>query len=372
MPELKFPRFNQLPPELRDDIWARFALPRGPMLHSISPKVGMEDLMLGSLALSGRDIDQMVNVYNLPTTRALMQVNQEARKAVLAGRELQKVSDHRYPDHMYTLNVFLGGVYNINDNGKRRLMLHRFFFVNWDIDMFYFRCGLQEVMHMFLDSDFLHKIKHIAIEIDGPKSRRNVLYAPPYHNLWGTTISCPMSFIRPSLPSVSTIYLAIGYYTVQRMGAYMLHPKYNDSENEGQGQDQNEPEVDSDDELETDFGMYFTDDIEWIDEEACEEWLAQLPMDKYGFHHIEPSRKYVLKTLNYLSGRKNPTRVEGSFSDWVDELTSRAKEETREICGQPVEVEMVMDHCGDFDHMIRVYHRGHVGVMPVDEPAPAR
>ncbi|KAI0450233.1 hypothetical protein F5B21DRAFT_529221 [Xylaria acuta] len=376
MSELNFPQFSRLPFELRDAIWVRFALPRGPMLHSISYRHTVEDLRLCSFFLSGPGI----NLFMLPTTRALMQVNQEARKAVLAGRQLQGVDNS-----IYTIDVFLGGVYNIRDGYKRHLMLHKFFFVNWDIDMFYFRRGLHMHMGKFLDSSCLYKMKRIALEIKGPSAQVDGLYAPSYSQLFdGTSISA-----LANLPSLDTIYLVLDFHAVRRIYAYTQFTMGSESDSDEQSEtysveldDENdseaEEELDGDSELHSYIEEYkeygeidFPDcSFESDDEDDYEDWLSELPEDQYGFHHVESGSHRYPETFTFRQ-QAPLTQIEISFQDWVDRMISSTKGDTMEFCGHPVDIQMVMDLYGGICRMVGSYYRGYIGFSAVDEPVPA-
>ncbi|KAI0441120.1 hypothetical protein F4803DRAFT_552425 [Xylaria telfairii] len=130
MSEIGFPQFTRLPYELRHIIWASYALPRGPMLHSVSPVdddggEGKNYVLICSFSLSGLDCDAHVDVCTLPTTRALMQVSYEARKAALSGRQLQRVIN----SDSFSVKTFNGAIRS-HGHWKDRLIYHKFFFVN--------------------------------------------------------------------------------------------------------------------------------------------------------------------------------------------------------------------------------------------------
>ncbi|KAI1427630.1 hypothetical protein F5Y12DRAFT_736120 [Xylaria sp. FL1777] len=274
------------------------------------------------------------------------------------------------PDGKFNIDVFLGGVYNILNKDQRRLMLHSFFFVNWDIDMFYFRCGFQTVMHEIFDECCLHRIKHIAVEIDGPEARGDTLNAPGYYKLLGKTTSEPLSFLQLYLPSVTTMYLALSFYTTRRMCAYVLFGTSEFSDGDVSMEDLGE-------ELqETDLSLDYSDyELDSEMEDGCDEMLSHYPEDVYGFHHIIPGYHcYSSNPITYLSGRKTPetpqTEVETSFKDWVDQIVSYAEEDARNIFKHSIEIRMVMDHSGGYDRIVDGYYRGCVGLIPVDEPSP--
>ncbi|KAI0966774.1 hypothetical protein F4678DRAFT_448095 [Xylaria arbuscula] len=141
MSEPSFPQFRRLPFELRDAVWAEYALPRGPMLHSLSIRweEPCADYIVSSFPTSCIEPSDYskIDLLLLPTTRALMQVNREARKAVLAGRQHPRV-DNNIGIIRYETQVFLGGIYQPRSSHRSGILLHKIFFVNWDIDMFYY------------------------------------------------------------------------------------------------------------------------------------------------------------------------------------------------------------------------------------------
>lgn len=250
MSELSFPQFNWLPFELRDAIWTYFALTRGPMIHTISLKHGEAlDLLLCSFESHGPGIDPNI----LPTTRALMQVSKEARKAVLAGRRLQRLDSD-----MYEVDVFLRGVYPPNTDSTWPLMFHKCFFVNWDIDMFYFPQNSRLDVAMFLNESRLHDIKRIAIDIDGPVCAGDMLSVPNYGQLFNRTSVRELSI----LPSLTTIYLVLDFHAVRHIYNTIQYMEFVESNSDEQSEtDLVEQDEDNDSEIDLEE-QYEDDDIE--------------------------------------------------------------------------------------------------------------
>ncbi|KAI0814149.1 hypothetical protein GGR55DRAFT_701872 [Xylaria sp. FL0064] len=318
MSYIRFLQFNRLPAELRHEIWDLFALPRGPVLHTIS-----RTLLNGRRIALFSEVEEglLMELDRLPTTRALMQVNQEARIAVLSGRQLQNPFD----SSSFAILARHGDTFH-----------QKFFFVNWDIDMFFFRNGAQHIIHSVFEKSALSKIKHIAIEIDGPKQDGNVLRAPGYYNLVDKNTFCdPMFFARSHLPSTETIYLVLHYVpTVHTMTTFMMFPMENC---EGDVDDySNRTHFETMSRLSVFMG-------ELNSKEENSDFGMRLPEDKFGLQHFEiESPTYTWKPIYYLSGRECPqNRVKALFRDWVDEMVSRAIEDVKEELGHPVEVQIV-------------------------------
>ncbi|KAI8949371.1 hypothetical protein F4801DRAFT_553390 [Xylaria longipes] len=376
MSGLNFPQFSQLPFELRDAVWVRYALPRGPMLHSISNRYTEEDVLLCSFVSSGPGI----NLWMLPTTLALTQVSREARKAVLAGRQLQRVDT-------YKIDVFLGGVFNIRDRYKRRLMLHKFFFVNWDIDMFYFRHGLHTHMGRLLNWSFRSKMKRVAIDIIGPSIQGDALHAPSYHRLFNRMGITDLT----DLPSLDTIYMVLDFHAVCQIYAHAQFRTGRESDGdehsethsvEQDEEDDSEAEEESDKNLELDAVIEVVEFVEISlsdggfdsdDSDDYHDWLCELPDDQYGFHNVGPDTYHdLLSSLTCFFSPQWPlTRVEIPFQDWVDKMVSSMKEDVGQFCRRPLDIKMVMDLHGGICPIVDGYYRGYVGFSAVDEPVPA-
>ncbi|KAI0533233.1 hypothetical protein GGR58DRAFT_517078 [Xylaria digitata] len=383
MADLVFPQFSRLPSELRCEVWGNFALPQGPMLHSISHRCYADNkYMFCSFVSNGRDNDRRINLLKISATRALMQVNREARKAVLAGRDLHKVTRRK-------MKVFMGGLYNKNKAKPLEYedpLLQNFFFLNPDLDMFYFRCGLHLNPALFLDKSCLQKMQRIAIDIRGPISKGGMLYAPSYSKLFGANSEPHWLFARDNLPSLKTIVLVLGVHAVRRLYIYSSgfnHAGFDeDQENETNihkwyGEDDIMSERDSD------WGEPATDDHEYayghpdgphenvgLDEEKYDDDLEKLFSDRFGFHNVEPeSCRCAFKPVMYLSGRQAPpVQVSIAFRRWVREMVSRAKGEASEYLKRPIDIQMVMDHSGNFFDPIEGYYRLSAEFFDVDIP----
>ncbi|KAI1348976.1 hypothetical protein F5Y01DRAFT_317176 [Xylaria sp. FL0043] len=317
MSDIRFPQFNRLPAELRHEIWDFFALPRGPVLHTMS-----RTLLNGRRIALFSEVEEglLMELDRLPTARALMQVNQEARIAVLSGRQLQ----NPFNSSSFAILARYGDTFH-----------QKFFFVNWDIDTFFFQNGTQRFIHSVFEKSALSKIKHIAIEIGGPKQDGNVLRAPSYYNLVDKTFCDPMFFARSHLPSTETIYLVLDYVpTVHAMTTFMMLPMEN---REGDVDDySNRTHFETMSKLNLFMG-------ELNSQEENSDFRMRLPEDKLGFQHFDiESPTYTRKPVYYLSGRECPqNRVKALFRDWVDEMVSRAIEDVKEELGHSVEVQMV-------------------------------
>ncbi|KAI1363634.1 hypothetical protein F5Y08DRAFT_340459 [Xylaria arbuscula] len=227
MPTQRFLQFSQLPPELRYKIWGVFGLPRGPMLHTLSseqcPNVTIMTSMVYDKAYN--DLDHQIDLTSLCTIRALMQVSREAREIVLAGRHMQRTTTHKTE-----IKGFMGGVTDPCEGPEPYCVFHTFFFVNWDIDMFYFRFVLWPEMDYLFDAVSRESIRHIAIDVNGPEIINGTLTAPRYCDF----MMGFRRYLRDFFKSVETIYLVIGLVPLHRMGAHngALHKLVGDPEND--------------------------------------------------------------------------------------------------------------------------------------------
>ncbi|TRX96305.1 hypothetical protein FHL15_002577 [Xylaria flabelliformis] len=352
MSETTFPQFRRLPCELRQKVWAEYALPRGPMVHSISYSGNLIDNFLlcsFSFDCDGVDPYSQVNVYHLATTRALMQVNYEARKTVLVGRQLQRVisSDH------FSIEAFHGGGsrlqdYLFNSSRWRRYRLphgviyHKFFFVNWDIDLFYFRSGIHNFMDTILEESCLQKMQRIAVEIRGPKVKNGGLYAPSYTTFFDPW-KCTGSPVSPHLlASVKIISLVLTYKAARKIYQQHLiehHNREPDTEPSGDIEEYKEA---------TGTGL----EPSQIGECDYQKWARCIPREgKYGFVDHSQFFNRPLTRLA-LPGDVWETPLI-SLEDWIDEMISKTEGDAREnFCGRPVDIRMFVDIDGRFDYSI--------------------
>ncbi|KAI0433320.1 hypothetical protein F5Y09DRAFT_338739 [Xylaria sp. FL1042] len=374
LPERNFPKFNLLPWELRDVVWVNYALPQRPMLHSVSYRCSRRDLLLCSFVSQGRDIDPA----RLPTTRALMQVSKEARKAVLAGRQLQRVKMVGYE-----INTFFGLLINANNGRGMHIRMHKFFFVNWDIDMFYFRRGLHIHVQNFLDKSCLLKMKRIAIDTKYPwfyVEKESQLNLPHYAFLF---YGMSLSAVIRNLPALNAVHLVLDFHALRRLYAYtkLLKDKEVKEDTEADAPPQDEG---NNNESEEGLGE-FDGGREWELEQGTLErpervfgseneakyndWLAKLRTkhDEYGFHRVEPETYHyfgetflchVRRPIQHPIEILIPVEIIIPFQDWVHQMISETKKEIRKFCKHPVDINMVIDVYGGCPHlMLYGYYR---------------
>ncbi|KAI1349578.1 hypothetical protein F5Y01DRAFT_327337 [Xylaria sp. FL0043] len=294
MSEPSFPKFNLFPTELRLAVWNYYALPRTPLLWSVSYRGSVGELLFCPFGLKGRTINPLM----LPTMRALMKVNREAREAVLAGRELQRVKQGGY-----RVTTFLNMVVNQSAMRRRQIEMHNFFFVNWDIDVFYFRRGLHLDVGQFLDSSCLLKVKRIAIDIKTPwlelgEPEGSRLHVPPHAWLfYGTSIQNV-----ERLPALRSIHLVLDCHAIRRLYAYtkILGGVKSDGEENIKTYDPHHNEGSENNGLGTFFGGSYMEmeygefdhsdsSFDRENEENYWQWLAKLRAvcPEYGFENIE-------------------------------------------------------------------------------------
>ncbi|KAI0506522.1 hypothetical protein F5B22DRAFT_650635 [Xylaria bambusicola] len=288
-------------------------------------------------------------IYDLPTIRALIQVSREARKVVLAGRQL-----HRFKaDNTYETHSFRGGVCYMEGEEKKHPILHKFFYVNWDIDMFYFRRGKQRYVTSIFDAEIRGKIKHIAIEINGPAEVRRTITAPNYDQLCDEVSPFPAHFFTYFLPSLKTVYLAMSFYAVHRSCAHIARRPLKGLENSLKWFDE-------------DFDMEIDEDQMSEHYRILDTWFTA----DFGFHHVDTfSVRYWRHRMWYSPGLAPDSQhsVQREFKHWVKEMVSLAKEEAAEELRQLPKFKMVMDHNGAYEAMIEGYNRSNVGLRPNSE-----
>ncbi|RWA07585.1 hypothetical protein EKO27_g7508 [Xylaria grammica] len=345
--------FNRLPEKVRLAIWENFALPRRPLFHSISYAHHSERyFMLFTFDMTGDDKhSERDRLLRHSTTRALMQVNREARKTVLAGRELQRVAHTN-------MNVCVGCTYGSISPvrpGLYGFILQKFFYVNWDIDMFYFRCGLHisNPLEAFLDKSCLPKMKQIAIDIRGPSAVGNnyLLKAPTYKRIFGV-YSDPYWTFAQNLPSLNTILMVVDRHTSRKLWG---HSTLDEDEWEGPLV----PDQDVDSDAGNNYGE--RDSTEGEDDEWMYlEWIESYPKDEFGFHRFSPEfydMELYRRLFCLVRQQLSVDKVKVPFKEWVEEIVSSAKEDAKEALGRPIDIQMVMDHLGSYDNDIGGYHR---------------
>ncbi|KAI1110634.1 hypothetical protein F5Y14DRAFT_465360 [Nemania sp. NC0429] len=311
-PSPSFPQFNQLPFELRHMIWDQFALPAEPMLFTVMNTVCKCFDPTVRFSEPAR-----IGLPTIATTRALMQVNKEARKAVLRGRQLQKFNCKDYD-----VRVFTGCGWP--------LYLRGCFFVNWEVDCFYLRerrLGYLEIPDL-LNEGPMHQIKNIAIDLESPL-RCLTWSGPPetesdpgYRTVQYDTLESLEEL--KALQSLKTIYLVYDFDTLTRVYASVQPATENDSNGGGDGGPHS-----FDPKTSYEYGN----------------WVPGLPKDKYGFYHLGPEPAPYFQgnpTFFFRKGRGGP-RVELPFKDWVRDTELSIKNEAEGIFKRPVDVQMVTD-----------------------------
>lgn len=306
-----------------------------------------------------------IDLESLPTVRALMQVSREARKAVLAGRQFQRLlhNNARVYSYKYWLCV-----------------LRNCFFVNWEIDMFYFldQRPLVKLCYSLIDSNWVTfpnswvaKIQRAAIGFDGVFNPANNLLDASYDELFNQTAIEHLAVI----PSLKTVYLALDrllsaqlygrtLYTeefraaidaalidaTKRRAAQIKAANMNgDSDTPmSEGEDNNSTNIIHVND--NDFGDIDIRDIRTIRTNSGI-WafstapVRGLPTDRWGFHHIGASSKLDSRKAIVTVGPQGsqPTqRIEVPILDYFYQLVSRVKEDA-ERAGKPaVDVQMVM------------------------------
>lgn len=299
------------------------------MIHIVTPRHGAAvDLQLCSFERHGFGIYP----YELPTTRALMQVSKEARKAVLAGRQLRHLDSDKYKVAVFA--QWWGCI----TGGKNDPKFQKYFFVNWDIDLVYFPRTSRPDVRLFLEESRLHDIKRIAIDIQGPdyNSDEDVTYAPSYDDLLASTSIRELSM----LSELTTIYLVLNAPAV----AELYHVSILFAEGESDSDESDE----DDEEDEKDYVDYLFD------------WLCLHETDQYDFHHIgSETYRYFRKPITCLFTQPvTLTQVEIPFPAWVDEMISATERDARCFCGPGVDVQMVMELFLEDTGEFGSYYRG--------------
>ncbi|KAF2971595.1 hypothetical protein GQX73_g1929 [Xylaria multiplex] len=328
------------------------------MLHSISHRYYERDnYLLCSFVLDGGDNDRRINLLKFSTTRAVMKVNCEAREVVLAGRNPHRIT-------LEKMDVFMGGLYyNEDETAPPEYdppLLQKSFFVNPELDMFYFRRGLHKNPALFLDESCLQEMRRIAIDIRDPISRDGMLYAPSYSRLFGENSQSHWVFARDNLPSLKTI--------VEMKKNIVKHYGEDDNVSE-KFSVWGEPAID---ELEDAYGYPDVphENEKDLDEKKYDEDLEKLSSDKFGFHNVESKtcRCYFKPVIRLSKRESHPVQVSIAFRGWVREIISRAQREASEFLNRSIDIQMVMDHSGNSFVPVESYYRYSAGFFNVDLP----
>lgn len=251
-----------------------------------------------------------------------MQVSREARKAVLAGRQLQK------------LDQILGMACPAPP------VLQKCFFVNWEIDMFYFR-QLAPMTRFWrggrLDSWVL-KIERLAVDIADVWNGRDALLVPGYNELINSATIAHLA----NLASLKTLYLVLDHNASMQM--YRLIRLMMDSE-----LDVDDYEVSAQDE-DWDEDEYSEPCFEIGEDSDYSDWLRGFPTDQWKFHNVGPeSDLHSQRTLNcIIRPRAFPERIKIPFLDWLNQIISATKEDAERSGKLTVDIQMVMDVTGGY------------------------
>ncbi|KAI0125104.1 hypothetical protein BJ170DRAFT_685972 [Xylariales sp. AK1849] len=186
-----FKPFPRLPKELRLMIWEQYEIPRTPMVHVISISTEPYGYRLTSF--------DMLDPQKVPTTRSLLQVNHEARAAVLKTREVFRPRQQPFP-----VLCAYGMRWPRPYGFTVRKLVYPNFFVDWERDLFYFKFIMSGVLPPLLqESSFTAKVQSIAFDLV-PFACRSILmrtYLRSGSIPWKKGQKYPKSY-APTLPAL--------------------------------------------------------------------------------------------------------------------------------------------------------------------------
>lgn len=245
------------------------------MVHSIS---------LGFKEYTPVQISSGIDEGLIPTIQALLQVNSEARKAVLAGREVQKIHSASRTTH--------------------EAVLHKCIFVNWEVDLFYFTNLVPFIKVPREDrlETWVSKIKHAAVNLNPLEFEERTVLLPDYDRRLAFT---KIQFLS-HIPFLETIHLAFSSDSTLDL---FLHKRYATNPEATTAQ------------LYEDFLI----------------WLRKFPADQWGFHHIGPESIRCLRPDSYRASIDTP------FLHWLNSTKSKAKKDAESFGKPNVDIQIVMD-----------------------------
>lgn len=316
------------------------------MLHTISLKHESEHEFL---LASCQPPDSGIDPTTILTTRALMQVNKEARETVLAGRKLRS-----FNSNVYKVDTFFRGLYPSRD--ENRLMLHSYFFVNWSIDMFYFPKIDCRGVKNFLDETGMYNIERIALDIKGPTGEGLELYDLTHNEHIALTSLGKLSM----LPLLKTICLALNFETVHQMFInYRFVSGYKSDSDKDVETSSDEQDEDDDVELPEREGPLAS-----FGPESFSDWACSLGTDLYGFHRLESGSRHDLGL-----GERLPCVFEGQLlllEDWINERLGAAARNVKELRKPDLHIYMGMDLFGGISHIVGGSQRPYTAFIDVE------
>ena len=150
-----FRRFHDLPKELRLQIWGYHALPSTSQLHPFI----VADFVSAVLAASRIGHPWCISEAQVQQARKVMQVNCEARNAILGGREIVRcrVITESWP--VLEGSPLRAGFVRCLDSN----WLPGHIFVDWERDIFHVNCWMKAC---YFRDTFWSKVRHLAIDFN--------------------------------------------------------------------------------------------------------------------------------------------------------------------------------------------------------------
>ncbi|KAI0153112.1 hypothetical protein GGR57DRAFT_513349 [Xylariaceae sp. FL1272] len=404
MGEPAFPLFGELPPEIRLAVWAYYSLPKTPMVHAMSFDKTSDSFYIKhrKVILNSFPVDESLIRPDLEMVRVLMRTNREARYAVLRGRQLQATQKRKTPDTC--TDVYYGGAWH---KDLAQYPKFRYFFVNWDIDLFYFRCGLHIAMPLILHDCCVQKMQRIAVDIKGPDpdGSDGSLYVQRWPDFSGIKYnsSSPVqmeenrNYHIDNLKSLNHLTLVLPYQVFDLAYIdYSARPILSESSNademdpdeaQSEGSEDGTQDISNDGASNSDESTNDFDDDEdkpYSTKDPCSfngfffptyndrqsdryikltyEGEAHLrdtdylwhkidqSKDGFGFHLVERTTKLVFRGMEvvYDWGMQPGGPITTTVDKWVRDTKSAAARNMYRICSRSVGVNMVMDHSGDW------------------------
>ncbi|KAI1260401.1 hypothetical protein F5Y18DRAFT_432352 [Xylariaceae sp. FL1019] len=401
MAEPQFQLFEKLPTEIRVSVWAYYSLSKTPMVHAMSFDAAADSFYIKhrKVIINSFPVDETTTRPDFEMVRALMQTNREARYEALQGRELQGPQKRTTPDTC--TDVYYGGAWH--EHQSVETPKYHYFFVNWDTDLFYFRCGLHIAMGLILHDSCVQKMQRIAIDIRGPFwPVDGDLMVPRWAKFSGVKYAAsplPMTENRDyhsdNLISLEHLTLVLPYRVLYDAEITISEPStlessiadetdpgeaqgtgpediaqgiaINEAINflEGVGDDVGFDEDDYHCDDECSFnGLYFPNYMDrttgrWKERETNDTPKVDKEQDGFGFHLIERSTEllYGRKEAQYIPRETIDEPVATTLDRWVQGTKSAAARDMHRILGRNVGVNMVMDDSGDYRRNVVGYDR---------------
>ncbi|KAI1117073.1 hypothetical protein F5Y14DRAFT_448459 [Nemania sp. NC0429] len=332
-----FPQFNQLPYELRHEILENFGLPRGPLLHVFSHRIfeGSPPTLHAWTKYGPAFEPNMFRVF-----RALAQVSSEARIAVLAGRQLERLGPHT----------------RWTNTGTADGPPLPFFYANWAIDMVLFS-GLDPLWVDFdPPQDWMNRVERFATSVRVLSHRHRTLSVAGRGCIsWDLC----RGILAQRLPNFKSFYLVLCPHDIRDLYVHMLKCRTDRSRRLDvvidwlYDYDEEKPLLEDEDAVPKLDGL--SDclfDYRRSRDYNLARFLGNIPLDQWGFHELGPESAFCLEGTLRCFDKSRQDNEDRPFLDWVNQVVSSVKRKLEGLGRPDVDVKMVLD-AGRFWHWFK-------------------